>query len=135
MTQEKQTGSQDGERIVIRRVRKPRDGEGLRVLVDRLWPRGVSKERADLDLWAKDATPSTELRKAFHGGQLSFADFSTAYRRELQASDGLGELLDAVRDALRGGQGEVALLIAADPAKHNHAEVLRAVVLERLSGG
>lgn len=118
--------------VVIRRVREPRDGEVLRVLVDRLWPRGVSKEKADLDEWAKSASPSTELRKAVHGGEMAFEEFARRYREDLADGanrDGLGDLADRVQEA----GGRVALLIAADPQKPNHAEVLRDVLLERLA--
>lgn len=106
--------------IVIERVREPRQEGDTRILVDRLWPRGVSKEKADLDEWAKDATPSTELRKAIHSGDISWDEFADRYRQELAESDGLGELADMVQQA----DGRVTLLIAADPNERNHAQVL-----------
>ena len=61
----------------------PADGE-RRVLVDRLWPRGVKKERLVHDEWDKDVAPSSELRKEFHGGELDFEEYSARYRRELE---------------------------------------------------
>lgn len=106
--------------IVIERVREPRQEGDTRILVDRLWPRGVSKEKADLDDWAKDATPSTELRKAIHSGDISWDEFADRYCQELAESDGLGELADMVQQA----DGRVTLLIAADPNERNHAQVL-----------
>jgi len=70
--------------VVIKGVREdPSPDDGRRVLVDRLWPRGVSRERAALDEWAKDATPSTALRRAFHSGDLDWERFVPAYRAEL----------------------------------------------------
>lgn len=114
--------------IRIRRVREPREVGETRILVDRLWPRGVSKEVADLDGWAKDATPSTALRKEFHGGEMTFESFTQAYRCELAAGEGLGELVAAVRTA----DGPVTFLIASDPSKQNHAEVLADVVREAI---
>lgn len=119
--------------IVVRKVREPRDGEAMRVLVDRLWPRGVSKEKADLDEWAKDAAPSTELRKEFHGGEMTFAQFSKRYRSELDSgpiAEGLEELAKKVADA----DGQVALLIAGDPGADNHADVLADALREHLDG-
>ena len=71
--------------VVIKGVRdEPSHEDGRRVLVDRLWPRGVSKERAALDEWAKDAAPSTALRRAFHSGDLAWERFVPAYRAELE---------------------------------------------------
>ena len=71
--------------VVIKGVRdEPSPDDGRRVLADRLWPRGVSKERAALDEWAKDATPSTALRRAFHSGDLAWEQFVPAYRAELE---------------------------------------------------
>lgn len=117
--------------LVVRRVRDPRTDESMRVLVDRLWPRGVSKERADLDEWAKDAAPSTELRKEFHAGGMTFAAFTERYRDELgdgAVADGLARLTETVRQA----DGRVALLIASDPSEDNHAEILLTALRERL---
>jgi len=99
-------------------------GDGFRVLVDRLWPRGVSKERAALDLWAKDVAPSSALRDAFHHGGLPWDDFASAYRTEL-----------AGNPALRALQAELAqhpvatLLFGAQDAQHNQAVILREVLL------
>jgi uncharacterized protein YeaO (DUF488 family) len=101
---------------------EPSADDGFRVLVDRLWPRGLSKERAALDLWAKDVAPSTELRKAFHHEELSWADFDAAYRAELD-----GPARGAV-EALRAELAPhpvVTLLHAVADESHNHALILR----------
>ena len=96
--------------------------DGFRVLVDRLWPRGLTKERAALDLWAKDVAPSTELRKAFHHEDLSWPDFEAAYRAELD---------DPARTAVESLRAELAphpvvtLLHAVADESHNHALILR----------
>ena len=79
--------------------------DGARVLVDRLWPRGLSKKAADLDLWAKDATPSTELRQWFHAHPDRIDDFAKRYRAELATAS---EALDEIRAA-----GEVVTLLTA----------------------
>jgi uncharacterized protein YeaO (DUF488 family) len=97
----------------------PAPDDGFRVLVDRLWPRGLTKERAALDLWAKDAAPSTELRQAFHRDGLPWDDFETGYRAELAANPAVA----ALRAEL--SQHPVAtLLYGAHDPERNHAVVL-----------
>ena len=97
--------------------------EGLwRVLVDRLWPRGIRKARLALSDWDKDVAPSTALRKEFHSGHLSFEEFRVRYTAELDASDAGEQLLDRARSE---DADEVLLLIAAKDAEHNHGIVLR----------
>ena len=113
--------------VVIKGVREePSPDDGRRVLVDRLWPRGVSRERAALDEWAKDATPSTALRRAFHSGDLDWERFVPAYRAELEEP--------AAREAVEGLRaealsGRVTLLIAGHDRVRTHARVLREAVL------
>lgn len=109
--------------IRLKRVyQEPSPDDGFRVLVDRLWPRGLSKERAAIDLWAKEVAPSTELRTAFHHDGLSWADFETAYRAELAGP---------ARTAVASLQAELAqhpvvtLLHAVRDDEHNHALILR----------
>ncbi|MEJ6544391.1 DUF488 family protein [Brachybacterium paraconglomeratum] len=107
----------------------PADGE-RRVLVDRLWPRGVKKERLVHDEWDKDVAPSSELRKAFHGGELDFEEFSARYRRELEEGGAAQALLDRAEE---DGAGTLVLLFAAKDVEHNHAQVLQEV-LQELAG-
>ena len=113
--------------VVIKGVREdPSPDDGRRVLVDRLWPRGVSRERAALDEWAKDATPSTALRRAFHSGDLDWEQFVPAYRAELEEP--------AAREAVEGLRaealsGRVTLLIAGHDRVRTHARVLREAIL------
>ena len=113
--------------VVIKGVREdPSPDDGRRVLADRLWPRGVSKERAALDEWAKNATPSTALRRAFHSGDLDWEQFVPAYRAELEEP--------AAREAVEGLRaealtGRVTLLIAGHDRVRTHARVLREAVL------
>lgn len=95
----------------------PRDG--YRVLVDRLWPRGISKDRAGLDEWAKDLAPSNELRQWYHADRSHWTEFRQRYLAELkEQSDRLREL------AARARTGEVTLLYAAADPDQNHAIVL-----------
>ena len=113
--------------VVIKGVREdPSPDDGRRVLVDRLWPRGVSRERAALDEWAKNATPSTALRRAFHSGDLDWERVVPAYRAELEEP--------AAREAVEGLRaealsGRVTLLIAGHDHVRTHARVLREAVL------
>ncbi len=93
--------------------------DGYRVLVDRLWPRGVSKERAELDLWAKDVAPSPELRTEWHHNRERFDEFAARYRDELDAGDAAQTLLD-----LGAEHERVTLLYGARDEQVNHATVL-----------
>ena len=95
--------------------------DGLRVLVDRLWPRGLSKIEARIDLWAKEAAPSPELRRWFGHDPEKWKEFRHRYLAELAARpQDLASLQDAVRHCT------VTLLYAARDTLHNHAQVLKA---------
>ncbi|MBI2406816.1 MAG: DUF488 family protein [Gemmatimonadetes bacterium] len=108
-------------RFRIKRAYEPPDpGDGVRVLVDRLWPRGLSRAGADLDHWMKDVAPSPSLRIWFGHDPARFADFAARYRDELAHSpDALAPLLALARE------GPVTLVYAARDERHNHALVLR----------
>jgi uncharacterized protein YeaO (DUF488 family) len=98
----------------------PAASDGFRVLVDRLWPRGVSKEEAHLDLWLKEIAPSTELRKWFGHDPARWEGFQERYRRELR------EKTDAVRLLKqKAKEGSVTLVYAARDEEHNGALVLK----------
>lgn len=106
----------------VRRVYDPPEpGDGVRVLVDRLWPRGVSKERAAVDEWAKDLTPSGGLRTAYHRGEIDTAVFRARYRAELAEPPAQA----AVRHVLDLARGSTVTLVTAvkDP-DHSHLPVL-----------
>ncbi len=98
----------------------PSDDDGCRVLVDRLWPRGVSKERARLELWLKDVAPSAPLRKEFGHMQERFADFRAAYEAELESNPAVHTLY-----GLAAEHGKVTLLFGAKDPETNHAVVLK----------
>jgi DNA-3-methyladenine glycosylase len=99
---------------------EPGDGDGYRVLVDRLWPRGLTKERAHVDLWLKENAPSTELRKAFHYEDLPFDEFARRYRAELaENASAVEELRRVVAE-----HDVVTLLYGASDATKNHTGVL-----------
>jgi len=97
----------------------PADDDGCRVLVDRLWPRGVTKERAQLQLWLKEVAPSPPLRKEFAHMQERFADFRSAYEAELDGNPAVQTLRD-----LAAEHGKVTLLYGAKDPETNHARVL-----------
>jgi len=113
----------DPRNLRIKRVYEPPDAaDGVRVLVDRLWPRGLSRERAKIDLWLKDIAPSDVLRRRLHGDPAARDHFKTAYYAELKqapAQSALDTLLD------RLGHGPVTLLFAARDQSRNNAVALK----------
>ena len=94
--------------------------DGYRILVDRLWPRGISKEKAKIDLWLKEVAPSNELRKWFGHDPERFNEFTERYKAELQASGALEELRQAIQE-----HPNTTLLYAAHDEQHNNAVVLQ----------
>jgi len=102
-------------------------GAGYRVLVDRLWPRGINKADARLDEWAKDATPSTELRRWYGHDPAKFEEFARRYRHEL-TSPPASEAVEHLRELAR--KRAVTLLTATRDLDHSGARVLLDHVLE-----
>ena len=95
------------------------DGDGYRILIDHVWPRGISRERARLDHWARELAPSDELRKWFDHVPARFAEFRARYRDELaDRSERLAEL------RARAASGPLTILYAARDREHNNAAVL-----------
>lgn len=108
--------------LKIKRIYDSADtDDGFRVLVDRLWPRGVSKEKAHLDLWLKEIAPSDALRKWFAHDPKRWTGFSTKYHEELAAR---AELVHQIKQ-LERDHGSVTLLYSAHDAAHNQAVALR----------
>lgn len=108
----------------------PEPQDGLRVLVDRLWPRGVSKERARVDRWERDIAPSDELRRWFGHDPARWPEFKERYLAELE---GKRELLVELSDAAQ--RGRVTLLFAAADEERNNAVVLKALVEGSMRAG
>lgn len=107
---------------------EPEEDDGSRFLVDRLWPRGVSKENARLDGWFKEVSPSGELRKWFGHDPGKWEEFKSAYREELAANlDQVDEIIQKINN-----KEKVTFLYGARDTKHNHAIVLKEVVEERM---
>ncbi|MCK8519650.1 DUF488 domain-containing protein [Methanoculleus sp. 7T] len=112
--------------IRIKRIyEEPSEDDGLRVLVDRLWPRGISKERALIDRWEKDLAPTTELRRWFGHDPAKWEEFLQRYRAELEGRE---ELLTRLQH--EANDGTVTLLYAAKDEEHNNAVALKRYIEE-----
>ncbi len=109
--------------VRLKRIYEKTDlSEGKRVLVDRLWPRGVKKSTANIDLWMKNIAPSDGLRKWFSHDPAKWAEFRKRYSKELEGSTALEGLLEMAR------LGDVTLVYSAKDQKHNNAEALKEIV-------
>lgn len=107
-------------KIQIKRVYLPaEESDGYRVLVDRLWPRGIKKEDAHVDLWAKQLSPSTELRKWFGHIPERFQEFSDRYIGELNDNPEAAQIMESLKN-----HDVISLLYSAKDEEHNNAVVL-----------
>lgn len=114
--------------LSIKRIYEdPAESDGYRVLVDRIWPRGLSKDTAHIDEWLKDLGPSTELRKWFGHEVDKWPQFRTKYRDELA---GAADLWQPIVDRARSGP--VTLLFGARDTEHNQAVVLQEFLLRKI---
>jgi uncharacterized protein YeaO (DUF488 family) len=100
----------------------PAKTDGQRILVDRLWPRGLAKAKAQIDLWLKDVAPSTELRQWFGHDPEKWPEFKKRYRAELKSNPALSDL------QARSRQGNITLIYAARDQLHNEAAVLKQIL-------
>jgi uncharacterized protein YeaO (DUF488 family) len=101
-------------------------GDGKRIYVDRLWPRGLKKEHAKMDEWLKEIAPSDSLRKWFAHDPSKYEEFKKRYTRELESKS---EVLEKIKK--EGKRGTVTLLFSAKDTEHNNATVLKAIVSRR----
>ena len=108
------------------------EADGFRVLVDRLWPRGMKKEHACIDMWAKEVAPSTDLRKWFAHTPDKYEEFSKRYLQELYSNPAAREFSALCLQKLENCN--VTLLYAAKDENHNQARVLQAWLEEKLRG-
>lgn len=117
--------------IQIKRIYEPADDkDGYRVLVDRLWPRGIKKDQADIDLWLKDVAPTPELRKWFHEAPIErWREFNSKYRKELTNNESIVELTELIEK-----HQKVTLVYGAKDHEHNHAIILHSYIEEKLKG-
>jgi len=114
--------------VQIKRVYEPAEAtDGKRILVDRLWPRGMKKESVHLDEWLKDIAPSTELRKWFHHDAAEWQEFTARYMLELKQNSTVNALLDIINK-----NKIVTLLYGAHDTEHNHALVLLQFINEAI---
>ncbi len=112
--------------ICIKRIYEdPTQDDGIRILVDRVWPRGIKKEEAKLDEWMKDIAPSTELRKWFDHKAERYDEFLKKYKQELKDRP---ELIDELLKKAK--KNKVTLLYGAKDKKHNQAVVLKEFLLD-----
>lgn len=115
--------------IKIKRVyERPLKKDGLRVLVDRLWPRGVEKEEAALDEWAKDLAPTAELRKWWGHDPFLWTEFQKRYKAELRNNDAVNSFLEDHSD-----KKIITLIYGAKDTEHNHAIVLQQYLEQQYS--
>ncbi|AQW21356.1 hypothetical protein PL11_005135 [Lentilactobacillus curieae] len=110
---------------------KPQDLSGYRILVDRLWPRGISKVNAKLDVWEKEIAPSKELRSWFSHDPEKFAEFTTKYIAELDANEKTSDFISLVSEQLK--TQDVLFLYGAKDQKDNQAVVLKTYVENHLN--
>jgi uncharacterized protein YeaO (DUF488 family) len=120
--QEASTGTRAMAIFLKRAYEPPAKTDGMRILVDRLWPRGITKDQAAIDLWLKEVAPSTALRKWFWHAPGKWAEFQKKYRAELKGNPALVALRDHSR------QGDVTLVYSARDELHNDAVVLKQVL-------
>jgi uncharacterized protein YeaO (DUF488 family) len=105
---------------IKRAYREASDNDGFRILIDRLWPRGVSKEKLKIDLWLKEIAPSNELRKSFGHDPQKWEEFQAKYREELKEKK---EQVVQIKK-IEQKEGNLTLIYAAKDEKHNNAVVL-----------
>ena len=113
--------------LQIKRIyEKTSKTDGCRILIDRLWPRGETKTDAHIDLWLKDAAPSTDLRKWFNHEPEKFKDFSKKYTEELKHNSAVNQIIDILKNK------NVSLIYAAKDEHINHAVGLSDFILKKL---
>ena len=101
--------------------------EGKRVLVDRLWPRGVKRSTSNIDVWLREVAPSTELREWFSHDPEKWEEFKERYRKELKGNKAFDELVKMARE------GDITLIYSSKDETHNNAEVLQEEIQKALS--
>ncbi len=121
------------ELLLKRAYEKPAKSDGVRILVDRLWPRGISKVKLSLDMWAKDVSPSTALRKWFGHDPERWQEFEKRYKAELKEPEAR-EAISAIVAPAKHARA-MTLIYGAKDTQHNEAVVLRGILKRRLGSG
>lgn len=104
--------------------------DGFRILIDRLWPRGVGKAAAQLGAWARYVAPSAELRSAYHRNETDYKTFAESYEKELYDNDEMTKFIEEIKNKLK--TGNVTLLYASREPEHSQIPVLRSFIEKRL---
>ncbi|PTJ18723.1 DUF488 domain-containing protein [Staphylococcus simulans] len=107
------------------------EDDGVRVLVDRVWPRGISKENANFDEWLKNIGPTKELREWFNHDADKFEDFKKKYIKELENNDEQNEELKTLEGIVKDARKDVIILFGAKDEKHNQAVVLQSYLKDQ----
>ncbi|WP_091486359.1 DUF488 domain-containing protein [Gracilibacillus orientalis] len=105
-----------------------REEDGFRILVDRVWPRGVSKDRAQVDVWLKEIGPSPKLRKWFHHDPAKFEQFKQLYLKELKQEPEKREALDQLCTYYEEYEHNITLVYAAKEQQYNHVVILTELI-------
>lgn len=114
--------------IKIKRVYEPvSPDDGKRILVDRLWPRGIKREEAKIDEWLKDVAPSDNLRKWFGHDPSKWIEFKNRYKKELKVKE---EILERLREEAK--KGNVTLLFSTKDTEHNNALALKEIITQEI---
>ncbi|WP_436951786.1 DUF488 domain-containing protein [Staphylococcus xylosus] len=111
--------------IYIQRIYEDKQQEGLRILVDRVWPRGIAKDDAHLDHWIKEVAPTSELRKWFNHDPKLYAAFKEKYKKELSENIDQKQAFEELQNTVSKTDKDIILLFAAKDKKHNQAIVLQ----------
>ncbi|MFC2464950.1 MAG: DUF488 domain-containing protein [Bacteroidota bacterium] len=106
------------------------EDDGFRILIDRLWPRGISKADAQLGDWARDVAPSAALRSAYHRNETDYKTFAESYEKELYDNDEMTEFIKEIKNKLE--TGNVTLLYASREPERSQIPVLRSFIEKRL---
>ena len=111
--------------VKIARIYDAKEEKGVRVLTDRVWPRGVSKEDANLDHWLKEVAPTSDLRKWFNHDPQLFGAFKEKYEKELRENEDQKEAFEELKQIVKESKQDVLLLFAAKDTEHNQAVILK----------
>lgn len=114
--------------MIKRAYEKPTKDDGVRVLVDRMWPRGLSKEKLKIDHWVKEVAPSNDLRKWFDHDEEKFQEFKKRYKKELEDHKETKEALEELKKLTVKEKKHLTLVYGAKDEKHNQAVVLKEIL-------
>ena len=118
-------------RLIWKRIyEKVEENDGFRVFIDRLWARGIKKENASISYWAKEITPTKELREEYHKGEISFEIFSRKYSDELKKNPYFNKFLQKIKEKLK--KENVTFVFASKTPELSHIPILRQYIEKKL---